>query len=64
MKHPLEYDSIPQRKIDQLSVILYVSLTKKFIGLREDKEARKVVRELGSGPVIEDPMITLLDMEK
>ena len=45
MKHPLEYDSIPERKIDQLPVILYVSLTKKFIGLREDKEARDVVRE-------------------
>jgi hypothetical protein len=33
----LECDSIPERKIDRLPVILYVSFTKKFIRLREDK---------------------------
>jgi ATP-dependent DNA ligase len=27
----------------------------KFIGVREDKDPRKVVRELGSGPVIQNP---------
>ena len=37
MKHPLECDSIPERKIDQLSVILCVSLTKKFIGREKIK---------------------------
>jgi hypothetical protein len=41
---PLECDSIPERKIDQLPVILYVSLTKKFVGLRDDKDAQQVVR--------------------
>ena len=38
MKHPFECDSIPKRKIDRLSVILDVSLTKKFIGLRKNKD--------------------------
>jgi hypothetical protein len=55
MKHPLEYDSIPKRKIDQLPVILYVSLTKKFIALRENKEAGCAGgMKLDTGHVIND----------
>jgi hypothetical protein len=47
VKHPLEYDSIQERKIDQLPVILYVSLTKKFIGLREEKGAARGLKKAG-----------------
>jgi hypothetical protein len=40
----LECDSIPERKNDRLPVILDISLTKKFIGLRDHKDPRQVVR--------------------